>query len=112
MIKIVLQSIAVLIALAAIGKTYYGYKKNNENIFSVIIWIIVWFFVIIVSALPDVFYHLANSLNRDNIGVGTFIGIAFVLLLFVIYRLYLKVNLLEYKLKELVTKIAIRDSKK
>ena len=112
MIKIILLSIAVLFSIAAMLKTYYDFRKKNESLTSVLLWFAVWLVVILVSVLPDPFSHLVERLNKEKIGIGTFVGLAFVFLLFIVYRLYLKCNRLEHKLKDLVTKIAIKDLKK
>jgi len=112
MIKILLQIIAVLVGAIALLKTIYDFKKKRDGILFSLLWCIVWTIIIIVSIFPQLFYDLVTNLAKDKIGFGTFAGIGFVFLTFLIYRLYAKYAILESKIKAIVTEAALKKIKK
>ncbi len=110
--KIFSQIIAVFLGSVVFFKTYYDFRKKRESIAMFIFWQILWLIVIFVALDPMPFYELMRKSSHYNIGAGTFLGIGFIFLLFITYKLYAKVNELEYEIKSMVTKLALKDFKK
>lgn len=101
----------IFMAILVISKSLHDYKKKNENIYTFLFWSGTWIFIVYVALKPDLFYDIINSLSNENIGIGTLVGVAFVFLFFITYRIYIKANRLEQKIKEIVMKIGIKDVK-
>jgi hypothetical protein len=91
-----------------IVKTYYDFKKRQDSIYTLICWSITWVLIAIIAIWPDIIFRIKNSLEEQNVGIGTLFGIAFVFLFYITYRVYIKANRLERKLREIVMKIGMR----
>lgn len=101
--------IAVLFALMVIFKTFHDYKKKQENVVMFLFWTIAWILIAYVALKPALFYTFVTHLSSEKIGMGTFVGIAFIFLFFIVYRVYIKANRLERQIKDIVMKIGIKD---
>lgn len=101
--------LAVFLAFLVITKSFYDFRKKREGLFVFLFWIITWLFIAYVAIKPGLFYKLVNSMASENIGIGTFVGIAFVFLFYVTYRVYVKANRLEIQIREIVMKIGVKD---
>lgn len=108
---IFVKIVSIMLAIAAISKTYLDYKKRRENIAMLIFWLAAWAAIIYVTLVPASFYQFVANLSNENIGLGTFVGLAFVFMFYITYRVYVKANRLEQKLKDVVMKIGIKDIK-
>lgn len=95
--------------MLVIFKTTYDYKKKLENLTMSSFWIISWLGIAYVATFPEIFYKFATGLSNENIGSGTLVGLAFIFLLYITYRIYAKANRLEQKIKYIVMKIGIKD---
>lgn len=101
--------IAILLAILVITKTIYDYKKHQEVLLTMMFWIAAWICIVYISLKPDILYNLMTTSSRSGVGIGTVFGIAFIFLFFVTYRIYVKANRLEQKIKDMVMKIGIKD---
>ena len=101
--------VSILLALLVISKTYLDYKKKREGLTMFLFWSITWVAIVYVAIKPSIFYKFATSLSNKDVGMGTFVGLAFVFLFYITYRVYVKANRLEQKLKDIVMKIGIKD---
>jgi hypothetical protein len=103
---------AIILAILVISKSMHDYKKRQESLMTAIFWAAAWIGIVYVALVPKVFYKFILDLGNENIGIGTFAGIAFVLIFFVTYRVYVKAHRLEQKIKDIVMKIGIKDIEK
>lgn len=101
--------IAVILALTVISKSFYDYKRKREGIVMFLFWAVTWALIAYVALKPSLFYSFITALSKENIGIGTFVGIAFIFLFFITYRVYIKANRLERQIKDIVMKIGIKD---
>ena len=109
MIVIFSKILSTVLALLVITKTYYDFKKHQDSIFTLIFWSVTWVIIALIAIWPNVFYQVRDSLEEQNVGLGTLFGIAFVFLFFITYRVYIKANRLERKLHDMVVKINLKD---
>lgn len=100
---------AVILAVTVITKAFHDYKKKQENIVMFLFWTIAWILIAYVALKPSLFYTFVTHLSNESIGMGTFVGIAFIFLFFIVYRVYIKANRLERQIKDIVMKIGIQD---
>ncbi|MFA7252994.1 MAG: DUF2304 domain-containing protein [Patescibacteria group bacterium] len=101
--------VAILLAGLVISKTYLDYQKHYENLTAFILWTGAWLCIVYVALRPGVLLQITERIGEPNAGAGTFLGIAFVFLFFVTYRLHTKVHRLEQNIKDIVIKIGIKD---
>jgi hypothetical protein len=109
---ILTKVITILLALTVISKTYLDFKKKQENIAVFLFWAIAWLFIMYAAIQPGKIYSLMQKFSKDNIGIGTFVGIAFIFLFYITYRVYIKANRLERKLHDMVMKLGLKDIEK
>lgn len=101
--------ISLVLGLMVISKTYLDYKKKNESFFMFFFWTVAWIGIIIVSLFPEIIVAALQVSKEQQIGTGTFLGVAIVFLFFVIYRVYIKANRLEKKIHDMVMKLGLKD---
>ncbi|NPA63144.1 MAG: DUF2304 family protein [Methanococci archaeon] len=103
-----IQIFGVVFALFALSRVIMQIKKRNINIDEGIFWIFIWSSVVIFLLFPECFGYLANFLGVGR-GTDALIYISMVVLFYLIYRLYSKVDALEKQITHIVREIAIRD---
>lgn len=106
---IITKIIAIIIGLMVISKTYHDFKKHNENLTMLLFWCITWLAIITAALFPDAFIKFVERVSGNGVGIGTFVGIAFVFLFFITYRVYTKANRLENQIKDIVLKLGLKD---
>lgn len=103
--------LALFFGLIVIAKTLTDFKKKEENWQMFLFWLIVWSSVIIIAFNPSLISIILLKLDNQSITVGQIVGIGFVFVLFVVYRVYVKAHRLEKQMSRLIRKIALKDLK-
>lgn len=103
--------ISIALMLTVISKTYLDYKKKRESLIMLIFWSLAWIIIVYVAINPVVLIEFSEKIGEPNTGIGTFLGLAFVFLFYITYRVYLKANRIEQKMRDIVMKIGIKDIK-
>lgn len=106
---ILTKAISLFFAIIVISKTYLDYKKKRESLTMLFFWTITWIGIVYVAINPEVLIRFSQKVGEPNTGIGTFLGLAFIFLFFITYRVYVKANRLEQKIKDIVIKIGIKD---
>jgi hypothetical protein len=106
---IVVKIIAILLAIMVISKTFYDLKRKQENWATFLFWVTTGLLIVYASIWPNFIYKLFANSPNENIGIGTLVGIVFVFLFFIIYRIYTKANRLERQIREIVMEIGIQN---
>lgn len=109
---ILIKILSLVLGVAVIFKTYYSYKKKEEGLVTFLFWSIAWLVIMYAAVFPDKVYSLMQEFSSENIGIGTFAGIAFVFLFFVTYRVYMKADRLERQIRDMVTRLGLKDVEK
>lgn len=112
MIILLIKILSLFLGITVISKTYLDYKKKQEGLAMFLFWSIAWIVIIYAAIVPEQIYKVMQNFSKQNIGTGTFVGIAFMFLFFVTYRVYTKANRLEQKIKDVVTKIGLKEIEK
>lgn len=100
--------IAVILAALVISKTYHDYKTKREVLPTFLFWTLTWLSIVFLAFNPAMVMQISQAIDA-RAGYGTFFGIAFIFLFYITYRVYIKANRLEQKIKEIVMKIGIKD---
>lgn len=100
---------AIFLALLVITKTYYDYKKRLDSLSTLLFWSIAWIAIVYVAIMPGFFYKFVQKMSNENVGIGTFVGVAFVFLFFVTYRVYTKANRIERQIHDMVMRLGLKD---
>jgi hypothetical protein len=109
---IVLKIIALSLAVIAVSKSYLDYRKKLEPKIMFIFWLIVWTGASILATYPILIERI-NIYTRDNtVTIGSVTSVAFIFMLFIVYRVYAKAARIEYQLTQLVRRISLEDNTK
>jgi hypothetical protein len=106
---ILAKILSIVLGLVVISKTFLDYRKEKESLTMFLFWLITWGSVITFSIFPTLIERFNKLIGEQGSGVNTFIGAAFVFLLFITYRVYTKANRLEQQLHQMVMKLGLKD---
>ncbi len=106
---ILAKVLSIALGLIVISKTFLDFRKEKESLTMFVFWLITWGSVITLSVFPTLIEKFNQLVGSQGNGVNTFIGAAFVFLLFITYRVYTKANRIEQQLHQLVMKLGLRD---
>ncbi|MBD3355005.1 DUF2304 family protein [Candidatus Woesearchaeota archaeon] len=106
-----IQVLGVVFALFLLVKTVQKFKQGKLKTSSFVFWSIIWALIIVVSILP-----WTTSLLARLLGVGRGVDIAvygsIVLLFYLMFKIYLKLQRIDRTITSLVRKIAIEKKEK
>jgi hypothetical protein len=109
---LIVKLLALFFGGIAISKTFLDYKKKQESLIMFLFWSLTWLAVIIISFRPLLIDFIAGKIGGRNGGTTTFIGMALIFILYVLYRVYQKSNRIELQLREMTTKLGLKDISK
>lgn len=105
---IVLKAIAVLLGLISITKTYIDYRKKREPLIMFLFWIILWIVAITILVYPVLIDRLISITQDTTITIGSLTAMAYVFLLYIVYRVYTKAARIEYQQTQLIRKLGLK----
>ena len=109
MVSLTAKILAVLLAGIALSKSYVDFKARKESLQIFIFWVLIWTGVVLVALVPTIIDVLIAQFGGGETGLGTFFGMALVFLLFVVYRMYAKLERIEQVLTKTIQDIALRE---
>ena len=111
MFIIVSKVFSILLAAIAISKSYVDYRSRVESIQMFVFWVITWATIVLLALFPTIIDFLLSSSAYGPAGLGTVFGMGLVFLLFVVYRLYVKLERVEQKLTKTIQELALRQER-
>jgi hypothetical protein len=97
-----------IISIIAIIWFLYRYLKEKQSLLTVILWTILWLFVILFSIFPDVSGRFAQIFGIAR-GLDFIVIVVFVVLFYIIFRLYNKIDKLQDDVNKIVKEVAINN---
>lgn len=107
----VAKIIASIFAILVIIKSYDEFRRGREPLTVFLAWLVLWVGVVIVAFFPGITDWLRSRILGPGAGLGTIFGIALVFLLFLSYRMYLKIDRTERDINRLISDLALRDTR-
>jgi hypothetical protein len=104
----ILVSLFVLIVLAKLFKQYNGDKITLANF---LLWCLLWLAVLLVFWQPDLTSYLANFLGIGR-GADLIIYVAILVLVYLVFRVFVRLQKLEKDLTKLIRDEAIKNASK
>lgn len=105
-----IRILVAILGIFVISKTWSDYRAKKESWVMFLFWVIIWLVVIILAFFPSIIDYVLKTFGTSKDGIGTFLGIGIVLLLFISYRLYLKSERIERQITKLVQDLALRET--
>lgn len=109
--KITLQLIAGVFAIFALSRAYLRYRERKLSSFTFIFWMFVWIAGIGFIIFPDITTKFAQMIGVGR-GADAVLYSSVVVLFYLIFRLYIKIEDTERHITEIVRKIALKKVKK
>lgn len=106
-----IQIIILLFALFALSRVLLKIKREKTSWKKQIPWLIVWLALILFTLWPATSSYLAALLQVSN-GINLLLYISIVVLFYLIYRLYVKIDSLDQTITHLVRELAKRNKSK
>lgn len=103
-----LQIFAIVFSLFALSRAILRLRDGKLTIYSFIFWNIVWVGVIIIAFLPNVSSFMANLFGIGR-GVDFLIYTSVVILFYLIFRLYIKMEKIDQDITKLVSDLALKN---
>src|SRR3989338_10633154 len=106
-----LQWIAIIFALFALSRSILRFRDRQTNWKDFLLWSGIWVAVIIVSINPNITYYFAHALGINR-GIDLIIYISIIVLFYLMFRLYIKIDKVEKSITLLTRSNAISHVKK
>lgn len=104
MIYPIIICLFALLAIFYLASTRYFKKSLAFYIF----WFLAWLFIIIFAFVPELSMPIANLFGISR-GLDFLLIVAVIIMLYLVFRMYIKMDKLQEELTEIVTKIALEN---
>ncbi len=101
-----IQIIIIIFAVFALSRTYLRLHDNKITKGEFILWTFVWISVVIVAFIPEVIVALSDFFGLGR-GLDLAILTSVILLLYLIFKSYVRIEMIEQDLTELIRKLAL-----
>jgi hypothetical protein len=100
--------LAGILAVIVVSKSYLDFRARVESLQLFLFWAATWLGIVAVALYPKLIDIVIGYFGQGT-GVGTFLGMAVVLLFFLVYRIYAKMERLEQIVTKTVQDSALRE---
>lgn len=102
-----IQIIAILFALFALSGVALRLKDKSINSIQFMFWGLIWAAVIIIAFVPNITSFISRILGIGR-GIDVLIYIGMILLFYLNFRLYVKIDRIERDITKIVRKITLK----
>ncbi|MEI8096967.1 MAG: DUF2304 family protein [Candidatus Moraniibacteriota bacterium] len=102
---IFLRTIVIIFIAFAASRAYLRFKDKSLNISNFFFWIILWSIILVIVFVPNLADMTANILGMQR-GTDTMFFIADILLFYLVFRLYVKIDSIDQNLTKLGTSVS------
>ena len=110
MLPIFVKCFSVALAGIAISKSYVDFRARRESLQMFLLWSLTWTGVVIVALVPSIVDVILAYSGSGRVGLGTFFGMGLVFVLFVVYRIYVKLERVEQNLIKTIQELALKEN--
>ena len=97
-----------IISILAISWFLYRYLKEKQSLTTVILWTILWLFVILFSIFPGISNGFAKLFGITR-GFDFIVIVVFVVLFYIVFRLFNKIDILQDEINKIVKEMALNN---
>lgn len=106
-----IQIIAIIFAFFALIRVVLKLRKQKLTINEFIFWASMWVILILLSIFPDVSHIIAAFFGFGR-GLDFFIVSSILLIFYLIFRIYVKLEEIDSRITKLARSIALKESEK
>jgi len=107
---VLLTTIVLVFVLFAASRAILRYFDKQISILEMLLWLIMWSIVLIILIFPELTNFGAKLLGIDR-GIDIMVYSGILLLFYLIFRLYVKIDNQEQEITLLTRELALRDKK-
>jgi len=107
----VIQVLIVVFALFALSRAFLRFKDNKLTKNEFIFWALIWVFAIVISFIPNTLGAVSKWLGIGR-GADLIIYVSIIIIFYLVFRLYVKLESAEKEITSVVRKIAIHGNDK
>ena len=100
--------IIVLFALFAFSRAYLRFKEKKISRKEFLLWSVIWIALIIIAIIPETATQLSNFFGIER-GVDLIVYASIIVMFYLIFRLYIKIDQTEQNLTKIVRKMSLKD---
>lgn len=104
------QIIILIVSIIAIALSIKRYHEDNMGLSYFVAWVIIWLLVILFSIFPHISNSIAGIFGFGR-GLDTLYIFSIILLFYIVFKLYNKIEDQNKRINELVSEIAIYNQK-
>lgn len=105
-----LKILTVIFIMFAASRAYLRFKGKSLNLSGLIFWIIVWLGTLVFVFDPQISDGIAKLFGLQR-GTDTIFFLAIILLFYLIFRLYVKLDMIDKDLTKLISEISKKNFK-
>ena len=102
-----IQVIILVFVFFAISRVFLRFYHKEITLPAFLFWILIWIAVTVVTLLPNWASYLASALGVGR-GSDLLVYLSIILLLYLVFRLYVRFENLERELTKLVRQLTLR----
>lgn len=106
---LIIQYLIILFAAFLIARTIVNFQKRNIDLKQAILWIILWLVLLVIAMLPEVMGIPATLLGIQR-SVDVFIYVGIIILFYLCFYLYSKIENQREKITKLARVVAIQQA--
>ena len=110
MLPLFVKCFSLALAGIAISKSYVDFRARRESLQMFLLWSLTWTGVVVVALFPWIVDIILAYSASGRAGLGTFFGMGLVFVLFVVYRIYVKLERVEQKLVKTIQELALKEN--
>lgn len=107
----IIQLAGIIFAFFALSRVFLRYKDKSISVFELVFWSFVWIGVIAIAFFPGIFTALSAVLGIGR-GVDIFLYLGMIVLFYLLFRLYVKIDAQQKEITKLVRELAIQNRNK
>ena len=106
-----LQILIIAFAVFAISRAFLRLKDNKITIKEFVFWSIIWVALVVFALIPRIIEPLSGIFGLER-GADVLIYLSIIILFYLMFRLYVKLESVEQSITRLVREVAIKKEQK
>ena len=107
----IIQGFAIIFAVFALSRVILRFKERAVSFRELIFWSVLWLAMILIAFLPGISGFIANIFGIGR-GVDVLVYVSIIVLFYVLFRLYVKLDSMEQEITKLVRIVSLEKVKK
>ena len=106
-----IQIVVIIFVIFALSRAFLRFKDKKISNMEFIFWLLLWIAVLTVVFKPEITNIFANYLGIER-GIDVVIYLSILVLFYLMFRLYVKIDVMEKNITKVVRKDAIEKTKR